>query len=151
MGIKFISGSFEVTDNKGAFSLKGYVVVEKITKPLFLISINSFHGDNSPAMAFSAIEARTLGNYLTNFFHNKESKYEKISGGKNIKKTLTIEIKNKYFAIIILAKNIRYETIIPLENMIALGQEITLLVDESVKNSYKTEQYIERGKKNKNE
>jgi hypothetical protein len=144
---KFITGIFEVTDDKGAFSISAYVEVAKSIKSLFWVNIAHFNGTPVASMAFSSIELRSLANYLKRAQYDKVEKFEKKGGGSKLTSTLWVEVGDDYFKIIMLIKGVRHSVSILSVQLEALAQEILLLAEECVKNCYKTQQYAENKKK----
>jgi hypothetical protein len=147
---KFFTGTFEITDSKGAFSITAFVEAEKNIKPFFWVNISHFDGTPVASMAFSSIELRSLANYLKRSHYDNMEAFEKKGGGKKLTSTLQVEQGDKYFKIVMLIEGVNHSVSILSLQIEALADEILLLLEECVKNCYKTQQYVERKHKDKN-
>jgi len=140
---KYLTGRFEITDNKGAFSVAAYVEVAIAIKSLFYVSINSFNS-NGISMAFSSIELRALANHLKQAKYDKTISYSKTSGGSGPLKRLFVELIGDYYKIQIVQKEQKREIHVTTNEIEALGEEIEQIIRECMSNCYKTQQFEER-------
>lgn len=139
---KFHSGYFEITDAKGSMGFKVEIEKGVVVKPYFQVVMSEFRGKEGVSVSFNSLELRALSHALK---YNGEY-YEKHSGGAKRDKMFIMENSSKTESILfkIIHNRNLYSTQMPKFLMQALGEEIQLLVDEAMKNCYKTQQHFKR-------
>lgn len=141
--IKYLAGSFEITDNKGFLSFKG--VVEKTPqtiKPFFWVNMGVFHGNNE-TMAYNSIEMRALAHRLREISYDATVKYRKMSGGSSsVKKTIEATMLDQKMIITMSVKEHSFKFIVDSGEIVALADEIENLANITVNSCYTAQKSI---------
>jgi len=135
---KVYVGKFEVTDKKGAVSFGGSVALDILPRALMVLSIDYFDKNREGiSTSFSSMEMRSFANYLYNINGMKDN-YMKHLGGNNRKVEVVISKKDYMGKISICENGGGWKSIVfDLNNAYALAEEITMLINETVKTTYK--------------
>ena len=145
---KFSIGTFEITDIKGYISFTGFVTKDKtIVKSMVMVNIGSFIGSDLCSMSFSSIDIRALSSFLISFHYDKSLTYSKSSGGNTNVKTFSVQLLGEYTKLCMLHRGKNYEVSVLTTNLAALGEELKLLVDETVSNCYLMQRAREKKKR----